>query len=250
MSIGRTNAAGKAALNFDVKRYSTEADLLAATPKANTIGIISTTEMTGWIMDPNQPEELTEGMVWISVGTSSAVEFNALKKNGLHVYPISAKQYVGGKLVDVTAKSYQDGEWVDWHIYLCKGGDACVDITGGWSKFSDVGQLTFTDAYMQWYQDTDVSWGEFGTLKGVDITNIKTLYIDAELSTSENIFVGIFKSSGYADPEAITDYVSFAANVREEKALDLSAYSQAGTVYFTFKIGSAFTTKFYNMYLE
>ena len=54
------------------------------------------------------------GQVWISTGTSSLVAFNAVKKNGIEVYPISAKQYIGGAWVDVEAKSYQDGVWVDW----------------------------------------------------------------------------------------------------------------------------------------
>jgi hypothetical protein len=56
-------------------------------------------------------------MVWVFIGKSSAVAFNALKKNGIQVYPISAKQYVNGAWVDVTAKSYQNGKWVDWILY-------------------------------------------------------------------------------------------------------------------------------------
>lgn len=102
---------GGASLNFDVKAYATEAELLAATPKENTIGIISTTEMTGWIIDANQPKDLTDGMAWISVGTSSAVEFNALKKGGLQVYPLRTKQMVDGNLVNVDAMIYQGGKW-------------------------------------------------------------------------------------------------------------------------------------------
>ena len=81
MIINMVGGGGGAALNFDVVRYATESELLAATPKANSIGIISTTEMTGWIIDANQPENMTNGMVWLSVGTESTVEFNALKKN-------------------------------------------------------------------------------------------------------------------------------------------------------------------------
>lgn len=134
MAIGKTNAGGGGtSLNFDVKRYSTKAELLAATSKENTIGIISEHEMTGWIIDFNQPEELTEGMVWIPVGTYSAVEFNALKKNTIQVYPLSAKQMVSGALVNVEAMSYQGGEWVEWITYLYREGNQCVDITGGWS---------------------------------------------------------------------------------------------------------------------
>ena len=41
------------------------------------------------------------GHVWISTGTSSAIKFNALKKNGIRVCPISARQYK-----DVTSFRY------------------------------------------------------------------------------------------------------------------------------------------------
>lgn len=135
MIINMVGGGGGAGLNFDVKRYSTEAELLAATPKENTIGIISTTEMTGWIIDANQTEELTEGMVWILVGNESAVEFNALRKNGLQVYPLGAKQMVDGTLVYVTAMIYQNGEWVQWwNGELFDNGDQWESVTGGWTS--------------------------------------------------------------------------------------------------------------------
>lgn len=62
--------------------------------------------------------EENSGTVWFNVGTSSPVEFNALKKNGIHVYPLSANQYIDGALVDVEAKIYQNGEWVEWIVIL------------------------------------------------------------------------------------------------------------------------------------
>ena len=134
MGIGRKRGpgGGGASLNFDVKAYPSEEKLLAAVPKENTIGIITTTPITNWIFNATEPETPDPGMVWISIGTSSPVEFNALKKNGIQVYPLSAKQYVGGAWVDKTAMSYRGGEWVDWIIYLYNHGDECENITGGW----------------------------------------------------------------------------------------------------------------------
>lgn len=127
---------GGTSLNFDVKAYATEEALLADTPKENTIGIISN-KITGWLFSATEPESPTEGMVWISTGASSTIEFNALKKNGIQVYPLSAKQYVSGAWVDVTAMSYQGGEWVDWlpENYLYYEGYEYDDITGGWDGF-------------------------------------------------------------------------------------------------------------------
>lgn len=105
---------GGASLNFDVKAYATEEALLAAVPKENTIGVITQTAITSWAFSATEPAEPVAGMVWISTGDSSGVEFNALKKNAIQVYPLSAKQYVDGAWVDVTAMSYQGGEWVEW----------------------------------------------------------------------------------------------------------------------------------------
>ena len=107
-------AGGGADLNFEVKAYATEALLLAATPKENTIGVVTGTPVAGYIFDATQPEAITEGLVWIFTGSSSSAEFNALKKNGIMVYPISAKQYVSGNWEKKTVKSYMNGEWVEW----------------------------------------------------------------------------------------------------------------------------------------
>lgn len=52
-----------------------------------------------------------EGMVWIPTGTSSTVPFNALKKNGITVCPLSAKQGVNGVWESKNARIYKDGNW-------------------------------------------------------------------------------------------------------------------------------------------
>ena len=74
-----------------------------------------------------------EGMVWISIGTSSYTDFNALKKNGIMVYPLAVKQYIGGAWVGKSAKIYQGGAWVDLRDgELYYNGEEYTDITGGW----------------------------------------------------------------------------------------------------------------------
>lgn len=105
-------------LNFTVKTYPSEVELKADKPKANTNGIITTTTMTSWVFSATEPKEPVVGMVWLFVGTSSITEFNAIKSKTLMVYPLSAKQYEGGKWVDKVAYSYQNGDWVEWATYL------------------------------------------------------------------------------------------------------------------------------------
>ena len=101
-------------LNFSVVGGLTQ----PANPKENTIWVETDVDITSWIFSATEPETPAEGMVWIITGKASAAEFNALKKNSIQVYPISAKQYVSGAWVNVTAKSYQGGEWVDWIEWL------------------------------------------------------------------------------------------------------------------------------------
>ena len=111
--LGRTNTGGGGGvggLNFQVIGGTTA----PSNPKENTIWVDTDVEITGWDFSAAEPANPAEGMVWFSVGTASTVAFNALKKNSVMVYPLSAKQYVSGAWVDKTAKSYQNGVWVEW----------------------------------------------------------------------------------------------------------------------------------------
>lgn len=130
--LGRTNTGGGGGgLNFRVVGGTTQ----PTNPKENTIWVNTNTAITDWVFSAEQPTAAS-GRVWISTGASSPVEFNALKKNGIQVYPLSAKQYVSGVWRYVAAKSYQGGKWVNWVwvSYLYNSGDKCEDITGGWSS--------------------------------------------------------------------------------------------------------------------
>lgn len=124
-----------------------------ASPKENTIWVNTDTTITGWIFSETQPENLTDGMVWFLTGTYSTADFNALKKNGITVYPLSAKQYVGGELLKLTAKTYQDGAWVDWwNGELFYNGNQYIHVTGGWEATVAVpasisnGQMVFNSS--------------------------------------------------------------------------------------------------------
>jgi hypothetical protein len=129
--LGRTNTGGGGGggLNFKVI-----CNPQPSTAKENTIWI-DTDTITSWIFSATEPSPAEPGMVWFTIGTSSTVEFNALKKNGIQVYPIFAKQYVNGAWVDKTAKIYQGSKWVELlsDIFLISKGNLHEDVTGGWS---------------------------------------------------------------------------------------------------------------------
>jgi len=122
-----------------------------ANPKENTIWVKTDVYITGYYFQAKQPEGMQQGEIWISTGMESQVAFNAIKKGSVMVYPLSAKQYISGALVDVTAKSYQGGEWVEWipagALYWL--GNELTSKTGGWVNTHPVTQFTKHDTYME-----------------------------------------------------------------------------------------------------
>lgn len=135
LALSRVEGGG--GLNFSVVDGLTQ----PGDPKENMIWVY-TEGMTGWQFAAEQPEEMAEGEVWISTGTASQVAFNALKKGTIMVYPLAAKQMQeDGTLVDVTAKSWIDGEWVDWAQKLLILKDGTLHV-GEWSVGSGSSQFS------------------------------------------------------------------------------------------------------------
>lgn len=104
---------GGATMNFKVVGGTTA----PINPNENTIWINTATQITSYSFSATEPSSVEPGMVWISVGTASNVAFSATKKNPIMVYPLSAKQYVSGAWVSVTAMTYQE-YWKEWSRYL------------------------------------------------------------------------------------------------------------------------------------
>lgn len=129
---------GGGGLNFKVVGGTTQ----PTNPTENTIWVNTGATITGYYFAAEQPDGMKPGEVWISIGTSSAIAFNALKKNSIMVYPISAKQMLtDGTLVDVTAKSRQNGQWVEWVQELVVLENDTLYI-GQWNKGSGSSQFT------------------------------------------------------------------------------------------------------------
>jgi hypothetical protein len=180
-----------------------------------------------------------EGEVWITTGTQSGVAFNALKKNSVQVYPISAKQYVSGAWKDVTAKSYQRGQWVEWFTYLLQSGAfeiAAAEYLHNTSTQSE----TKGDGYIE-FSSTSSSGTDKTIVRGrrteaaVDLTGIDTIYAKVNVTSAVNetntagatlaILTGTTQSTKVAATEA-------RAIGEGLMALDVSQYS--GSYYIMF----------------
>lgn len=124
--IGITNAGGGGggSLNFKVAGGTSA----PASPAENTIWVNTAADITGWAFSPAAPSSPKEGTVWLRTGLNSPVGFNAIKKNGLWVYPTVCQQYISGAWVAKTAKTYQSGAWVEWLYWLYDTGSKKVEL--------------------------------------------------------------------------------------------------------------------------
>ncbi len=171
-------------LNFKVVNgYNTT----PSNPKENTIWVNTGVEIISWVFSSTKPENPVQGMVWFNVGTGSNAAFNALKKNTIQVYPISASIYNNGEWSEKEVKIYQNGAWTTSEakkVYLFNNGDQCTDITGGWSGNGyEVDDHACNTVYgimsdNTWMYCTGKSGahGGIGTINPVDLTKYKTLH--------------------------------------------------------------------------
>lgn len=121
---------GGAALNFKIVPGLDQ----PSDPKENTIWVRTEEKITSWAISPNAPEAPQEGMVWIPISDSGSVSLRILKKELVEVYPLPAKQYVGGEFARKDTIIFQDGVWLSLIPpgALYWDGDECVETTNGW----------------------------------------------------------------------------------------------------------------------
>lgn len=221
--------------------------------KENTLWVNTDVKITSWIFSATEPENPAEGMVWFSVGTSSPVEFNALKKNALQVYPRSAQQYVSGAWVDVTAKIYQNSVWasLDNRFFLFKEGVGLGDGVAVDSPNWNMGLTVNTNVMNVSKSKGDTSRVFFKPK--FDLTNFKTLHMELRCgdrySDSFYMFFGVGNdqptNSGNGAFDAQTDGIYTVT--REFYSLDISAIT--GEKYIKI-ICPAVITNLYNAWLE
>ena len=161
-------------LNFAVRGYAS-VDAMPASTKENTLAIITAAEMNGYAFDAVPPESPADGVVWIGTDTSGDVTFNALKKNGLQIYPNLCKQYVSGGWVRLEAYIFQNGEWVQfsvaWDGTLYDNGNQYEDITGGWLNSTNDDYLANSVWSQANYSPT------VRTANKIDLTGFATLHV-------------------------------------------------------------------------
>lgn len=241
MSEGYIIGGGGSSLNFKVIAVSSEL-LLPATAKENTIAVITTTPITSYVFSSSAPTSPTEGMVWLVTGTASTVEFNAIKKNGLWVYPTGCQQYVSGAWVQKTVKTYMSGAWQDWQTYLYSYGDQHTDITGGWTTDGVVysasnvytnGGISFTNtAIRMTRQNVRGNIPAVSTVNKVDLSEFETLKVNFDLSvggTQFRIYISSAKNP-YDSTAVAHQYFDSSIGNDQTATLDVSGVNTSAYI--------------------
>lgn len=183
------------------------------------------------------------GQVWLSNGKESPVEFNALKKNGIQIYPVSAQQYIDGEWTALAAKTYQGGAWVDWWAgELYSYGNEYENVTGGWALSTNWvithgGTLTKESESMTFESHlVDGSHYAKGFLRPnnkIDLTNYDSLILIAETveldSTSYPIKL-CAKSTDNAKEEDVVASANLTATT-SQKTFTLDVSTLTGSYY-------------------
>ena len=242
---------GGAGLNFKVIACASAEDL-PDSARENTIAVITETAINGYIFSSTEPTAPAEGMVWFLTGTGSRVAFSASKKNPVMVYPLSAKQYVGGAWVDVPAKSYQNGAWVDWIVsyYLFKSGvgevvPISITVDSGQKFTQSEESIVFSSS-----ASADYGYGVC-TEEAHDLTGYSQLCIEHAISNYGSCRIGVYTeffthSSASADIRP-AELVLTKSTERIVEKLDISAFD--GAYYLGFN-GGKIIGSVYNFWLE
>lgn len=192
---------GGAGLNFKIVGSLTQPN-----GKENLIWVSTSETITGYIFSASEPENPTEGLIWIAIGTTSPAPFNAEKKNGLWIYPTGCKQYVSGVWVTKTAQTYQNGAWVSWYTYLLADGVTMAAL-GSWTNKA---QCSFTGGKIVCNAPVDseaTGMGGWCFPATLDVTSYKTLYVKLQItgvgtngiSSNRPIMIGFFSSVAFAN---------------------------------------------------
>lgn len=233
------NGSSGAALNFRVIGGTSQ-----PAGAENDIWVNTDTRITGWMFAATEPENPTEGMVWFATGVTSGAAFNAVRKNGIVLYPIAAQQYIGGAWVKVTAKSYQNGAWQDWWAgQLYDYGTEYPDITGdlvayALDFFSDtnkaptiaksIDNITVTTNATN-YSGGLAYWAKRIDLTGYNILRVNGLCTDA--SRSKIVVLSEIKDSAIAASGALK-------TVADNVEIDVSGLSDEYFIGFAVSRGS------------
>lgn len=180
-----------AGLSFKVVAAATQ----PVSPTENLIWVVTETPMANWVISPTEPEVDQIGTIWIRTNLTGDVTLNAIKRNGIILYPVGVKQYIGSQWVSLDAHIYQNGMWIQfalaWDGYYFQDGEQYEEFTGGWSSdgYNSTGTVTVANI-LEVLSPNASKPARVGTVNPIDLTNVNTLYYDSTTGKNGKAYPG------------------------------------------------------------
>lgn len=229
---------GKGVLDFSIVGGTNQ----PVDPEKNMIWVQTADEenvvIASWAFGAEEPANLVDGMIWIVTGTSSNVKFDAIKDNDIELYPMFAKQYIGGAWVNKTAKSWQGGVWVEWIPYIIQSGVISNKFELVTIRTANPFAVEQHDDYLRMYDTVGGSNG-YGTSKGVDVTDISKIILVCKIINPGDVSNGGCGVGLAKTVNANLDYEASIANIVASEmrtvagsyTLELNVESYSGVYY-------------------
>lgn len=229
-------------MNFAVVGSTTEPQ----SPIENTIWVNTEMAISEYVFSATSPTTPIEGMVWLQTGTVSTAPFNALKSNNITIEPNVCKQYISGAWIIKQAKTFQNGAWVDWQLYIYKTGaiNSIIDnlklyayVPSTSSSSRVVPNITFNESSIKLALDGDeyASGGSCFAESMVDLTDKNNLKIKVlEASTQDGGYVRFGATKTKQDSfvaDVIKHIASKGESINEPTIVTIDISSLSGEYY-------------------
>lgn len=223
--IGRTNAGGSGGGGGGSELIIIGGTTSPAKATHNTVWVNTDIEITSFYLSAAAPENITEGMVLLTIGERGRNKILApVGDNWVSVYTLSAKQYINGEFVDREAKTFQNGTWVNWTVFAFNNGNLCEELTGGWKA-------------------TDRNWYEYGQVMATMEVDNGRLTVKSYFNLDSNNFGGTVQTINKID---MTPYTAVVFHVVDCGLLNSSSgYGLVGK--YRLGVTSDVTSKTYTM---
>lgn len=161
-----------------------------ANPRLNTIWV-NADNVKKWTFNA-EPSDGVEGDICIKIGKASPYAFNALKKNGLTVYPLCAMQNIGGEWKYLESQIFQ-GQWFDLlpEVALFENGIVNTAVFGDYEARDGVQNFSVIDGDIRFYY-----YNSSRFTKLFDVTAFNRIELDIKNYNNVSVDVYLVDESG------------------------------------------------------
>lgn len=231
----------KAGADLSVKAYSS----LPSSGGTNEIAVLTSTTMTGWVIQADQPSG-TSGLVWVDIGEGSAAP---IQLDNLQIAPVQAHQYINGGWTPLEGYVYKGSSWVQFclaELRLYYDGEE-NPITGGWNTSNGTKYDTYIDTRI-----TGTGEGRVYPTNMIDVTRYKTLFAEIENASSSlsgTMKLALRSSTASKASSACSTSETIAKSTTKTISVDISGISGS---YYTIAASETVSVRWYlrKMWLE